>query len=348
MKSTVSQDHVIRSGDPRAADDAERVTPRLRSVSVVIPTRNRRPRLNALIDRLLADPGDHEIVVVDDGSTDGTAAMLAEYAHREPRVIPVVGPSAGSSGARRAGADRASGDILVLLDDDVLPEPGLVAAHAAHHAGTDDLLVLGYMPTTVPDPLPRGGFATLLYAQEYEKSCLGYASDPDLVLTALWLGNVSVPRARFVEAFESGRMPPFTYRHEDRVLGLVLRDLGVRGVFDRSIVGHHVHSRPLEAFLHDCYENGRGREAIHRLYPEVVPEPSEEVYLDGLPGPARSLVAATRREPVRRAMVGALKAGISASGAVGSRQGEIQLARIVRKIEQLHGARDVDASTDQS
>lgn len=340
----MSHDDVSHSDYSTDPDGSDRVTPVLRSVSVVIPTRNRRARLAGLIDRLLADPGDHEIVVVDDGSTDGTAEMLAEYARRTPRVVPVAGPSTGSSGARRAGVERASGEILVLLDDDVMPDPGLVSAHAAHHAGTDDLLVLGYMPTTVPDPLPRGAFATLLYAQEYEKSCLGYAADPDLVLTALWLGNVSIPRRRFLEAFESGRMPTFTYRHEDRILGLVLRDLGVRGVFDRSIVGHHVHSRPLEAFLRDCYENGRGREAIHQLYPDVLPESSEDVYLDGLPGPARSLVATTRREPVRRALVGVLKGGIVAAGAVGSRTGELQLARIVRKVEQLHGARDVESA----
>jgi glycosyltransferase involved in cell wall biosynthesis len=316
----------------------------MRSVSVVIPTRHRRTQISALIDRLLLDPGDHEIVVVDDGSIDGTPELLAEYALHHPRVVPVIGPSGGSSAARRAGAERATGELLVLLDDDVMPEPGLVAAHAAHHTDFDDLLVLGYMPTTVPEPLPRGGFATLLYAQEYEKSCEGYAADPDLVLTALWLGNVSVLRHRFLEAYESGRMPPFTYRHEDRLLGLVLRDLGVRGIFDRTIVGRHVHSRPLEAFLSDAYDNGRGREAIHRLYPDVLQESSEELYLAGLPGPARTVVAATRREPVRRVLVGALKGGIAVAGRVGSSAGEIQLARVARKIEQLHGARDLDES----
>jgi glycosyltransferase involved in cell wall biosynthesis len=320
------------------------VTPMLRSVSVVIPTRNRRMKISALLDRLLADPGDHEIVVVDDGSLDGTPAMLAEYSARDSRVRPVVGPSGGASAARLEGARSATGEILVLLDDDVMPEPGLVAAHAVHHVGTDDVLVLGYMPTTVPDPLPRGAFATLLYAQEYEKACTGYASDPDLVLTALWMGNISVSRRRFLEANEPGRVPPFTYRHEDRILGLVLRDLGVHGVFDRSILARHEHNRPLDAFLSDCFENGRGREAIHRLYPDVLPEASDEVYLDGLPGPARSLVAATRREPLRRAMVAALRGGIAAAGAVGSRGGEIQLARVVRKVEQLHGARTLDAA----
>jgi glycosyltransferase involved in cell wall biosynthesis len=314
-------------------------------VSVVIPTRNRRVRLSALIDRLLEDPGDFEIVVVDDGSTDGTGAMLEEYARRTGRVVQVPGPSEGASAARLAGARRATGDIMVLLDDDVLPDHGLVAGHLAHHQAEDDLLVQGYMPTTVPDPLPRGGFATLLYAQEYERSCIGYDADPGLVLTALWLGNVSVPRARFLQAYEDPRVGSFRFRHEDRLLGLVLRDLGLRGVFDRSIVGHHIHSRQLDAFLADCYQNGRGREAIHRLYPDVVPEPSEQLYLDGLPGPARAVVAATRSEPVRRAVVGVLRGGIAAAGAVGSRQGELQLARIARKVEQLHGARDLDVPT---
>lgn len=319
------------------------MTHTLRSVSVVIPTRDRRVRLSALVDRLLADPGDHEIVVVDDGSTDGTWSMLEEYARRTGRVVPVQGPSAGAAAARLAGARRATGDVVVLLDDDVMPEPGLVAGHLAHHQREDDLLVQGYMPTTVPDPLPRGGFATLLYAQEYERSCEGYDADHGLVLTALWMGNISLPRSRFVEASENPRMSTFRFRHEDRILGLVLKDLGLRGVFDRGIVAHHIHARPLDAFLRDCFENGRGREAIHRLYPDVVPEPSTEVYLDGLPGPARSVVAATRHEPVRRAVLGTLRGGITAAGALGVRGGELQLARIARKVEQLHGARELDA-----
>jgi hypothetical protein len=160
------------------------------------------------------------------------------------------------------------------------------------------------------------------------------------------MGNVSLPRARFMQAYEDPRVGSFRFRHEDRMLGLVLRDLGVQGVFDRSIVGYHIHDRPLDAFLADAYQNGRGREALHRMYPDAVPQPSEQLYLEGLPGPARAVVAATRHEPVRRAMVGVLRGGIAAAGAVGSRQGEVQLARIARKVEQLHGARDLDASTD--
>lgn len=309
-------------------------------VSVVIPTLNRRERIALLLARLLEDDGDHEIVVVDDGSSDGTADALRETADRDPRVVPVIGRAGGAIAARLTGARQASGDILVLLDDDVMPEPGLVAGHLEHHVGTPDLLVLGYMPTRVPDPLPRGAFATALYAQEYEQSCVRYAADPDSILTSLWMGNLSLPRARFLQAFDEGLMPEFRHRHEDQLLGLVLRDLGLRAVFDRSLLAHHEHTRPLEAFLRDCYENGRGREAVRALYPAVIGRSSEDVYLDGLPAPARTLVAATRNETWRRTALGGLKAGIRGAGAVGARGAELQLARVARKVEQLHGARD--------
>lgn len=326
-------------------DDLTAVEP---SPSVVIPTHNRRERILALVGRLLADDGDGEIVVVDDCSRDGTADALKALVAGSPRlhVLALTEP-AGASRARLAGARAASGDVLVMLDDDVMPAPGLVAKHVAHHAAyratspddPDGLLVLGYMPTTVPSPLPAGAFATALYAQEYEKRCAGYERDPSTIMTALWLGNASLSRARYLHAFESGLMPTFPYRHEDRILGIVLRDLGVHGVFDRTIHATHEHNRPLPKFLKDAYDNGRGREEIHRLYPEVVPDDAEQEYLSDLPAPLRALVSSTSREPVRRAVVGTLSTGIRATGRLGARGPETTLAKIARRVELMHGAR---------
>ena len=316
-------------------------TPR---VTVVIPTRNRVAQISSLLERLLGDPEHHEIIVVDDGSSDGTSDMLRGLARLDPRVVPIESGGAGASRARLIGARAATGDLLVLLDDDVMPMPGLVSAHAAHHTRGDRLLVLGYMPTKVPDPLPPGGFATLLYAREYEARCVGYEAEPSTIMTALWLGNTSLSRDIYLEAFDSGHMPTFTYPHEDRSLGIVLRDLGLTAIFDRGLFAQHVHSRPLEAFLRDCFEQGRGREAIRRLYPDVVPEPAEQYYLTGLPGPLRSLFAATRREWVRRTLTGTLTWGIRGSERFGATAAEIGLARLVRKIEQLHGSRDEEVA----
>ncbi len=313
------------------------------AVSILIPTRNRRAKLAQLIERILADPDPFELVVVDDASDDGTMDMLEEFASRHRRLVPVRGEGRGASSARLLGARAATGDLLVLLDDDVLPAAGLAAAHAARHTPGDRLLVLGYMPTVVPDPVPRGGFATVLYAQEYVTRCAEYESDPSLVMTGLWLGNASISRAAYLEAFEPGAMPDFPYRHQDRLLGIVLRELGVTGVFDRSLYAQHVHARPLAAFLSDSYDQGRGRAAIKRLYPEVLPEPLDEVYLRGMSGPLRSVVAATRNDVVRKVVTGTLSAGIRGAGRVRATRLEMDLAKVARRVALLHGAREGEA-----
>ena len=325
------------------ASPGQRSGPGRPSVSILIPTKNRRAKVAQLIERILADPDPFELVIVDDASTDGTWDMLVDLASRHPRLLPVRGDGRGASRARLLGARAAGGDLLVLLDDDVLPAPGLAAAHAARHTPGDRVLVLGYMPTVVPDPVPRGGFATVLYAQEYLARCTDYERDPDLVMTGLWLGNASIARAVYLEAFETGGMPEFPYRHQDRILGIVLRDLGVTGVFDRSLYAEHAHVRPLAAFLSDSYEQGRGRAAIKALHPDVLPEPLDEVYLSGLSGPLRSVVSATRNDVVRKVVTGTLSAGIWGAGRVRATRLEMDMAKVARRVALLHGARDGEA-----
>ena len=337
----MGEQEISRTDYSESSDEPVTERPATPSVTIIIPTRNRLAKIGALLDRLLTEPDPFEIVVVDDASTDGTAALLTRLAARDARVVPVLAAEPlGSSRARLAGARRASGELLVLLDDDLVPAPGLARGHQARHETGSRVLVLGYMPTLVPDPLPRGAFATRLYAEEYEARCAEYEDDPDLIMTGMWMGNVSVDRAVLLEAFDSGLVPVFPYRHEDRVLGIVLRELGVTGVFDRDLFAQHMHDRPLAVFLSDCYQQGRGREEIRRLYPQVLPETSEDLFLRGLPGPLRPALAATRHEAVRRIATNSLSVGIRGAGLVHARTAEINLARLARKVEQLHGARD--------
>jgi glycosyltransferase involved in cell wall biosynthesis len=98
------------------------------SVSIVIPTRDKLPRLRltlaALLDHIVASTT--EIVVVNDGSTDGTADYLASISDdiRQVRL-----PGCGRSTARNAGARAAAGEYLIFLDDDMLTSSGFVQAH---------------------------------------------------------------------------------------------------------------------------------------------------------------------------------------------------------------------------
>ena len=100
-------------------------------VSVVVPTRNRASLLPRLLASLAAqDYPDHEVVVVDDASEDGTAGILAAWAGEGRRVLRLDAPT-GSYAARNRGWRVARGEIVAFTDDDCLPEPGWVSGLAA-------------------------------------------------------------------------------------------------------------------------------------------------------------------------------------------------------------------------
>lgn len=108
------------------------VTARVPSVSVIVPVFNRRPSLRRLLDALAAQTHvDHEVIVVDDGSDDGSWAE-AEADERAGRPVRVVRqPRAGAVAARRAGVALARADRLAFTDSDCSPEPGWLAAGVA-------------------------------------------------------------------------------------------------------------------------------------------------------------------------------------------------------------------------
>lgn len=90
------------------------------TVSVIIPTYNRAHVLTRALESVLAQTfEDFEVLVVDDGSTDGTAALMAEYEARDERVRYLVQPqNAGVSAARNRGLREVRGAYIALLDSD--------------------------------------------------------------------------------------------------------------------------------------------------------------------------------------------------------------------------------------
>jgi glycosyltransferase involved in cell wall biosynthesis len=128
------------------------------TVSVVVPTRDRRSAVTRLLKALAVEYSagvQMEVIVVDDGSTDGTVASLIS-AQWPYRLRIVQGGGAGAAVARNAGARLATGDILLFLDDDVEPESGLVSAHAAAHMQGDGLVAIGDLPPVIRDPTLLG------------------------------------------------------------------------------------------------------------------------------------------------------------------------------------------------
>ncbi len=106
-------------------------------VSIIVPARNEEDTLPLLLPSLLASEwGSVEVLVVDDQSTDRTAAIVAEHAARDPRVRLISGaplPSGwfGKPWACVQGFREARGDLLCFTDADTVHEPALLAAAVA-------------------------------------------------------------------------------------------------------------------------------------------------------------------------------------------------------------------------
>jgi GT2 family glycosyltransferase len=99
----------------------------MRGLCVVISALNEAPRLPAVLAPLAAVPEVERITVVDDGSRDGTAAVAREWEARDPRIrVLRLRENRGKGAAIAAGAEASPGDLVVLLDADLL---GLEAQH---------------------------------------------------------------------------------------------------------------------------------------------------------------------------------------------------------------------------
>jgi dolichol-phosphate mannosyltransferase len=115
-----------------------------RSVSVVIPARDEAARIGDLVRALVADPQVDEVVVVDDESSDATAAEAEAAGARVVQDRPLPAGWVGKPWALQQGLEAAIGHWLVTLDADVAPRPGFVGALvAAAEAGGWDWLSAG-------------------------------------------------------------------------------------------------------------------------------------------------------------------------------------------------------------
>ena len=100
-------------------------------ISVVIAAHNQRDRLRLVLSGLAVQTfseGQFEVIVVDDGSTDGTGDFLREYERIPIKVIPLH-TNVGRCRARNIGIAEAQGDVVAFLDGDALPGPDWLAHH---------------------------------------------------------------------------------------------------------------------------------------------------------------------------------------------------------------------------
>jgi GT2 family glycosyltransferase len=224
------------------------------TISVVIPTYNRLDRLKRVLAALAqqtADRSSYEVVVVSDGSTDGTDDYLAGL--RGPlRLVVGAQPNGGPAAARNLGIKLASAP-LVFVDDDVVADPELILRHQSRHAELGpDHVVIGPMLSPADMRLsPWVRWEQEMLYKQYEAMRVGSYSAS---FRQFFTGNASVPRARLLEC---GGFDPQFRRAEDVELGHRLSRAGLAFAFDASAIGYHYAERTFDSWLRNAREYGR-------------------------------------------------------------------------------------------
>jgi GT2 family glycosyltransferase len=240
-------------------------------LSIVIPTRNRRERLLATLDALDAqrlDGGQAEILVVDNGSSDGTGeALRARAGALELTVLEE--PREGASFARNRALEHARAPVVLLLGDDMVPAgDGVLAGHLALHREHPEpgYAVLGQVRWAEPvDPfmrwLERAGFQFSfdhIAAGPVDPAAYLYSSHASLKAQAL----------RDAGGFDAERFP---YLMEDTELGIRLRRRGLLLEYRPQLLVHHHHPQSLAGYARRMETIGAAARRLRELHGDEAP-----------------------------------------------------------------------------
>lgn len=244
----------------------------MNSLSVVIPTKDRADALARTLDALEAQrAGDAklEAIVIDNGSSDETVEQVRRRAGRTKLPIRLLEqPNGGPAAARNAGAEAASGDVLLFLGDDTeAADDQLLGAHLALHAARPEptYAVLGRITWNPRKPvtpfmrwLENGG-------PQFHYSELN--AGPVDAASYFYSSHASVKRTIFeqVGGFDI-RFP--TAAVEDTELGVRLADAGLELDYHPELLVLHDHPTTPEQSLRRSVAVGRSAALYNQLRPD--------------------------------------------------------------------------------
>ena len=258
-------------------------------ISVLIATRDRAPLLKATLEALCEQesPGCRfEILIVDNGSVDSTAAVVAEAARRSNVPITyLTEEKSGKSHALNSAVDHARGDVLALTDDDVLPSTGWLAAFARTFSETNADYAAGRILPLWEAPPPRWLTPSLhgvLAIPDGGTRRLTLTGSQDQVMP---IGaNMAIRRAVLDSVGgwnpDLGKLKDTLRTGEDHEFALRLVAAGFKGVYEpEASVLHRVPADRLRLayFARWCYGNGQMEAGLEPDYP------STDRYLLGVP-----------------------------------------------------------------
>lgn len=236
-------------------------------LSVVIPTLNRALVLAETIDRIesqTVSPDLYEVIVVDNASTDDTQNILAQKARQYSNLIVLSQSKRGAAPTRNAGLRRASGEIILFIDNDILAEPDLLERHLEYHRNHSNASVIGNVITPWNDKTDP--FLRYLHHRGIYNPYTITSGPMDF--SYYHTGNVSTPRSilmdvgGFNEEF-------FIYGMEDIELGYRLQKAGCLMIYGEKARAIHQFFPTYREFIERSEQAGYSLGKLIELHPEL-------------------------------------------------------------------------------
>ena len=170
------------------------------AISVIVSTRNRAHYLPEVLRTLAAQECavPYEVIVIDNGSSDGTPALLDDWCRQDGRFRTACEPRPGLSRGKNAGVSMSRAPLLAFADDDMRVDPGWLESYRSLFSGREAALMVAGGPV-IPIPNDLGTWPDWLdEAALVDAGLLHHRHERELVkFEYVWGGNMAVPRAVF-------------------------------------------------------------------------------------------------------------------------------------------------------
>ncbi|MBX3102481.1 MAG: glycosyltransferase family 2 protein [Bacteroidetes bacterium] len=236
-------------------------------LSVIVPSYNGAHRILHTLEALRAQAyADYELIVVVDGSTDGTQELLAARREVQPLQL-LTPPNGGRAAARNRGAAVAKGEVLFFLDDDMRPLPDVLERHAAFHHHHPHTCLIGAQltdPEKYPSDLGRfQQYVEAGYLATVPKTLHCMPATQDYITAA----HFSIARRLFEEM---GGFDEALTDLEDFDLALRLHDSGHPIWRDESIIAWHDNIHTPAQMVRRQREYFNALDRLHALKPDLL------------------------------------------------------------------------------
>lgn len=234
--------------------------------SVLIPSYNDKHNLLLCIEHLARQsypPQHFEVVVVLDGSTDGSRVALERIA-TPFRLRVIQQPNRGRAAALNRAAEEAAGRLLIVTDSDVLANPEFVRSHVEAHGQGD--VVIGPIPLSDRSPKNFLTEGVRRWAERHERSMQDRTGG--FSCAEIYGANLSISKEHF-DALGGYRTD--LRRTEDFQLGKRIIEAGHTIVFCPGARAVHIYDKTVAAWCSDFYQDGIFHLRFVEEFPDEIP-----------------------------------------------------------------------------